>query len=50
MQVWALAVSPGDDTLVVTGGADGVINVWDDKTLEQDDKTRQEREVPPPPP
>jgi hypothetical protein len=40
-----LAVAPGDDRLVVTGAADGVINVWDDKTAEQDDKSRQEKEV-----
>ena len=38
-------MAPGDDRLVVTGAADGVINVWDDKTAEQDDKSRQEKEV-----
>ena len=44
LQVWALAVSPGDDTVVVTGGADSVINVWDDKTAELEETARQENE------
>jgi hypothetical protein len=45
LQVWALAVSPGDDTLVMTGGAEGVINLWDDKTLEIDEDTFKKSQV-----
>jgi hypothetical protein len=45
MQVWALAVAPGDDTLVMTGGAEGVINLWDDKTLEIDEDTFKKSQV-----
>ncbi len=44
-QVWALAVAPGDDTLVMTGGAEGVINLWDDKTLEIDEDAFKKSQV-----
>eukprot|EP00287_Rhodomonas_sp_CCMP768_P020707 CAMPEP_0202820312 /NCGR_PEP_ID=MMETSP1389-20130828/9647_1 /ASSEMBLY_ACC=CAM_ASM_000865 /TAXON_ID=302021 /ORGANISM="Rhodomonas sp., Strain CCMP768" /LENGTH=265 /DNA_ID=CAMNT_0049492973 /DNA_START=1 /DNA_END=795 /DNA_ORIENTATION=- len=43
-KVWALAVAPSDDTMVVTGGADSVINMWDDKTAEMEETSRQESE------
>ncbi|EKX52194.1 hypothetical protein GUITHDRAFT_42081, partial [Guillardia theta CCMP2712] len=43
-KLWALAVAPGEDTLLATGGADGMINFWDDVTAEMEDKARQEQE------
>lgn len=39
-----MAVAPNDDTLVVSGGADSVINLWDDKTLELDEEAFKESE------
>lgn len=43
-KVWALAAAPGDDSIVATGGADGLINVWSDTTGQLEDEARADSE------
>ena len=43
-KVWALAAPPGDDSMVATGGADGLIHVWSDTSGQLEDEARADTE------
>ena len=43
-KVWALAAAPGDDSVVATGAADGLVNIWSDSTGALEDQARVENE------
>jgi U3 small nucleolar RNA-associated protein 13 len=43
-KVWALAVAPGDDSIVATGAADGLVNMWSDTTGEVEEEARADAE------
>ena len=41
-KMWALAAAPHDDSMVATGAADGLINIWADTTGQIEDQARQD--------
>jgi len=43
-KVWALAAAAGDDSLVATGSADGLVNIWSDTTGQLEDEARADTE------
>jgi len=43
-KVWALAAATGDDSLVATGSADGLVNIWSDTTGKLEDEARADTE------
>jgi U3 small nucleolar RNA-associated protein 13 len=42
-KIWGLTVR-GDEKMFVTGGADSVINFWEDVTAEEQEKEAKEKE------
>lgn len=42
-KIWGLTVR-GDEKMVVSGGADSVVNFWEDVTVEEQEKEAKEKE------